>query len=86
MTGAVNFDGTPQGAPTSYGVSVSGNTYKIVFPAAEFTNVPLTVVMPLGQADVIADLEYQNADGTWESDVTFSEPATFNFIASQVSS
>ncbi len=85
VVGAVNADGTPQAGPTSYSVSLSGNTYKLLFPAAEFTNVPVTVVMPIGGATVTADLEFFN--GTqWESDVTFSAPAVFNFIASQLSS
>ncbi|HET8583951.1 MAG TPA: hypothetical protein VFL65_11915 [Jatrophihabitans sp.] len=85
VAGAVNADGTSQASPTSYIVSLTGNTYKIVFPQAQFTNVPVTVVMPIGQSSVVGDLEYQNTDGTWESDVTLSSPATFNFIASQLS-
>jgi hypothetical protein len=85
VAGAVNADGTPQTTPTSYTVSLSGNTYHIVFPAAAFTNTPVTVIMPLGQVSVSADVEYQNPDGTWESDVTLSAPAVSNFIASQLS-
>ena len=85
VVGAVNADGTPQASPTSYTVSLTGNTYKIVFPQAAFTAVPLTVVMPIGQVSVTGDIEFQNGDGTWESDVTLSGPAIFNFIASQIS-
>ena len=84
ISSAVNADGTSQLPTSRYTVSLSGNTYKIVFPQSDFTNVPVTLVEPFGQVYLVSESEYQNSDGTWEADVTLSAQSLFNFIASQI--
>ena len=84
VVGAVNSDGTTQGGPTLYTATLSGNTYRLVFKNSDFTDVPLPTVMIIGTATVAGTFSFQNGDGSWENDITLSAPATFNFVANQL--
>jgi Collagen triple helix repeat (20 copies) len=85
VASAVNADGTSQAPSPAYSVSsAASGSYKITFPASEFTNVPVCMVTPVGDVFIAGDIEFFN--GTqWECDISLSAPVTFNFVATQIS-
>lgn len=85
VAGFVNANGTPQKDPISYSVSLVGTTYKLVFPEAAFTDLPVPVVMTIGGGIVTGIESFRNTNGTWGADVTLSVSALFGFIATQIS-
>jgi hypothetical protein len=88
VTGVVEADGTPVGGAVPYTVAVgglNGDSYELVFPASEFTNDPVVVLTALGDTNVTATAAGQNSAGDWEAEFRLSQPAPFDFIASQLS-
>jgi hypothetical protein len=57
----------------------------LTFPQAEFTDVPVLLLTPIGGANPNFIAEGENSDGTWYATYQFSAgPTLVNFIASQI--
>jgi Collagen triple helix repeat (20 copies) len=86
VVSAVNADGTSQSPSPTYSVSsAQSGSYKITFPVSQFTNVPICMVMPIGNGvSVTGDVEFFNGS-QWECDISLSTAAVFNFVATQIS-
>jgi hypothetical protein len=88
VAGVVESDGTPLGGAVPYTVDVGGasnDEYELIFPASEFTNTPVVVLTALGDTTVTQTAAGQNTAGDWVAEFQLSQRATFDFIATQVS-
>lgn len=86
VAGAVNADCSLQASPPTVVTSkqLAPGECQLTFPQAEFSNIPVLMLTPIGGGNPGGISEFQNPDGTWNATYTFAQPTTVNFVASQL--